>query len=67
MNRVEVESGILGMQDVGTALLMMDRTFIGRDPEPENLERAFYILKGIFEQRYTALSRAWFGGGEAHA
>lgn len=67
VNSIEVESGILGMRDVGTALLMMDRSFIGRAPEPENMERAFFILKGIYEQRYRALSSAWFEGGEANA
>lgn len=66
MNREEIEKSILGMEDVGTVLLMMDRSFIGRSPEPEAMERAFYILKSIFEQRYTALSVAFYGGG-AHA
>ena len=67
MNSIEIESGILGMRDVGTALLMMDRSFIGKSPEPENMERAFYILKGIYEQRDRALSRPGLGGGEADA
>lgn len=63
MNRAEVESGILGMADVDTVLLMMDRSFIGREAEPEHLERAFYILKSVFDQRYSALRLAYFGGG----
>lgn len=66
MNRDEIEKSILGMEDVGTVLLMMDRSFVGRDPEPEAVERAFYILKSVFEQRYMALSVAFYGGG-AHA
>ena len=48
MNREEIEKSILGMEDVGTVLLMMDRSFVGRDPEPEAVERAFYILKSVF-------------------
>ena len=63
MNRAEVESGILGMADVDTVLLMMDRSFIGREAEPEHLERAFYTLKSVFDQRYSALRLAYFGGG----
>ena len=63
MESTKVESGILGMADVGTAILMIDRSFIGREPETENLERAFYSLKDIFEQRYSSLRMAWFGGG----
>lgn len=66
MNRAEVESGIQAMADVGTVLLMMDRAFIGRLPEPEHMERAFYILESIFERRYTALRAAYYGG-ESHA
>lgn len=63
MNRTEVESGVLALADVGTVLLMMDRSFIGREKEPEHMERAFYILKSLFDQRYSALRVACFGGG----
>lgn len=51
------------MADVDTVLLMMDRSFVGRKTEPEHLERAFYILKSLFDQRYSALRLAYFGGG----
>lgn len=63
MNREEIESGILGLADVDTVLLMMDRSFVGREAEPEHLERAFYILKSLFDQRYSALRLAYYGGG----
>ena len=63
MNKEKVESGILGMADVDTVLLMMDLSFIGREAEPEHLERAFYILKTLFDQRYSALRLAYYGGG----
>lgn len=62
MNRTEVESGVLALADVGTVLLMMDRSLIGREAEPEHMERAFYILKSLFDQRYSALRMACFGG-----
>lgn len=63
MKNLEVESGILAMEDVGTVLTMIDRSFIGRARERESMERAFYILKAIWEQRYSALKVAYFGGG----
>lgn len=63
MNRTEVESGVLALADVDAMLVMMDRSLIGREPEREHLERAFYILKSLFDQRYSALRVACFGGG----
>ena len=62
----EVESGVLGMGDVGVMICMIDRSFVGRPMEPEHLERALYILEAVFEQRYTELKAAYFGG-DGHA
>lgn len=62
MDSTKVESGILAMEDVGTVLTMIDRSFIGQAREWESMERAFYILKSIWEQRYSELKTAYFGG-----
>lgn len=65
MNRASVETEVVRMGDVGTAIDMMDACIA--DMDGDTVERAVIILKEIFSSRYERLRTSFYGGGERDA
>ena len=65
MNRASIETEVVRMGDVGTAIDMMDACIA--DMDGDKVERAVLILKEIFANRYAQLRCCLFGGGEQNA
>lgn len=64
MKNITIESSVVGMEDVGIILWMMDSAFAeGPLKEPEKMERAIYILGQVYTNRMRALRKACYGGG----
>ena len=53
MNRASIETEVVRMGDVGTAIDMMDACIA--DMDGDKVERAVIILKEIFSSRYEGL------------
>ena len=61
MNRASIETEVVRMGDVGTAIDMMDACIA--DMDGDKVERAVLILKEIFSSRYEGLRSCLYGGG----
>lgn len=62
---MNIETEVVRMGDVGTAIDMVDACIAGGDAD--QTERAILILKEIFVGRYEQLRAGFYGRGECNA
>lgn len=56
MNKLDIETAVIKMGDVGTVIEMVDRFLV--DGKTGDAERAVSVLQEIYENRYTKLQNA---------
>ncbi len=61
---MNIETEVVRMGDVGTAIDMVDACIAGGDAD--QTERAAIILKEIFANRYQRLRETFYEGGAAN-